>query len=835
MNRNKTKAILLGISFILLWSVTSSVSSPNAEGSPSYNDIKDIDLIGREELLHSLKVKPSFLHGIEEIEDTSKNIKYDTTYHLLDGEKKFIGMTDEEFERYFENNIESVDENDTNEYYIDTVGKRMVAGFYRLNKMGLDDNGEFKIDSNVNIIITKPIYNTTEKDFRDNDRVIYTSEVIRRSGNDSGTIIGRIHIIRNSNNKVNSVCLEEQLFNEEQIKIFTDEEIQIRLKEEDVIDQSINKIVYKVPMQEFAQFVYNQQLPMCSSATLSSVLTSYRDAYIEPYVFNKVVFPVTYETKNKLNASDKDLEMMKALDKDIEYRSFKGISVYATSDMVGNTVENSRMFTDPYTGYISAYISCIRNNGLCILSLIKNGDLVDVNLYKNLNYNNPSHVIVANGHIDSDILIGFNTNGRFENVKAKPNTFMLWLNKQVGTYMTDANLYFTGATETRLYSINDMIKIADKVIDKQNLVRKADKEDKLYNLGEMIDVEYEYYKKLDKNYVKDYTTIMQRGSNMQLLETLDLVSRDYNSYYNNIDRYINDNMPESRKKELRQYYSGINNAINGILSDKNIAGALGITEEQLDKLTSGYTPYSMSRVAQFNTSHPELLILTVLFRDTEAHMMPVENKTEKISNEEDEKELVRPDLYIGDTSIVLDDSKVIADTADNFMMECLKLRKHDATVVYRSLDSIYKAVNEKSIFGDYNLNYVILVFKHNEDRKIAVINSMLKSKNEQGKYDYHISMALLNSNDLSGVYKGGIILGIDDPEITDNKIYKIVPINVSSMSEFSLGMTNDAGIDIEYKFSEAISTPSKIDATIDNNFYLTTPSGPILVDLSRAK
>lgn len=487
MNRNKTRAILLGISFILLWSVTSSVSSPNAEGSPSYNDIKDIDLIGREELLHSLKVKPSFLNDIEEIEDTSENIKYDTTYHLLDGEKKFIGMTDEEFESYFENNIESV----------------------------------------------------------------------------------------------------------------------------------------------------------------------------------------------------------------------------------------------------------------------------------------------------------------------------------------------------------------DKVMNKQNLVRKTSEDDKLYNLGEMIDAEYEYYKKLDKNYVKDYATIIQRNSNMGLIQTMDLTNNEYDLEHNNTDQIQRNKIKEyyydvsdSKRLEFKNYYDSINNTVNGVFSDENIAGALGITEQQLNKLTSGYAPYSMSRVTQFNTKHPELLMLTVLFRDTEAHMMPVENKTEKMVQEE----LVRPDLYIGDMLIVLDDSKVTIDTADNFMMECLKLRKHDATAVYRSLDSIYKAVNEKSIFGDYNLNYVILTLKGDEDRKIAAITSMDKLKNAQGKTLYRISLAMIKTTNLSGITNGASSIGVDQPEnYNNNKMYEFKTIEITSISEFALYLHNDAGIMTEYKLSDIISTPSKIDATIDNNFYLTTPSGPILVDLSRAK
>lgn len=756
----------IGVTIALLIAILISVPTITFGGTKDNQNIR---------IEYDIKDRPKILDTKLDYSQYIENQLSYTDFNLTNQEEKWHNLTVEEF-----NEITKLEGSNQRTYstvdeYVRQVGSKMASGLYRLERVN-DESGALIYNKDEVVFLTKPKAYLTAIDFNNITCKIYKSDIIYCSNKDytiSGSIMASLYVIV-IDDTVRSMNLVQCI--PEIIENFSND-VLVKLSADSMVDGSINKVVYRIPMYEKAQYIGDQSLPMCNGAILASYLSSYRGSYIQPRSVASALYPVTYDKRNSL--PDEIVEKVYPYDGDIAYRDFTGISQYALRDIIKDSDTDITMYTKSQMGYVSGLVGKIKLNRPVILTLIGEGDTKDFKIDNKL-INFPTHVIMANGYIDNNIITGFDPMISLSGFDAKPRIWMLHSN--TNEHLTTTHIFFEGSDKYRLYSFNDSINSKNSINLKENQqkVLSGSLLD-LQNLGKVIEAEYEYNKDRGYNYIEE-----QRKKYIEdpFLQSMIAVYEDTMEIYG-----------QTEKEEQDPNDSDII-----FLHDDFIASTLGITVEQYHKLRSGYAPYSEELVEDSIDRHPLLYTYVVMCTDIE-NLLTTDNKRFN-------------DFNLSTALIVLDDSN-ISYNGSMSLRRLFMYRKHDSKQLNPYQKDLYNAAN-----GILNSKYVIINFKdseHNEVRPVPIYSITRESNAEYGNYYRYELLNYYTSLKFDTKANAQIeVMGLNEKaDIRSMTIYKT--------------LTEIPYTKYEYKYDYALALDKSVDSRIRDNTYYSTSMPKLIV------
>lgn len=649
---------------------------------------KDAYDISNEQEISLIDIRPDGLDEVLKANHIYSN--YYNDYKLKDNERKYHEMTVEEMSDVIDTTYSI---SSSKEELINTVGKRMAAGLCRLR--------ENYSNSNAVVTITKPIFISEEIDINNKTYSIYKSDIIHVTQE-----IGSLFIIENNEtNNVDYMSCIEHIGN---YNDFDGNEVAISFEINDI--SNINKVVYKIPMFEYSQHIGGIQLPICNAACLTSFISSYCDKVIEPLYFTKAFYPVHFDQANGIQNIDSKLL---SYDSSIYFRDFTGISQYAVKDIVKNTVLSSEIIDrNGAMGNTTGLISKIKSNIPVMITVIENEYS-----YRNVNgkvVNQPDHIMMCNGYIDNDIIVGFNPSEDTSGIDSeRPGIIMFWGNGSKNSYLSDIHIVIpNGDTNHKLYSINDIIYAKSSITHRNN---QNTLQNDLDNLGSVIDYEYKEGYKNNKNSKSesDNKNIIEHN---KLVSTLESTGDGENN--TKLTQYeVNNNI--------------IKNTINSVIKDQ-----FELDDNQISRFSSGYTDYAYRLVQKDMIEHQEKYIYMIICK--------------LIESVYDDSGSIVKDIDISMFDCDLSINRNERATSNYFMKQMFMIRKHPSLNLNTDIKSIVSNIDKYRLVG---------IFKKQDtsEEAVCIINYIEKEGLLGDKYILTLAhlkpdMGGFNIQEINGAY-----------------------------------------------------------------------------------
>lgn len=728
--------------------------------------------------------------------DYTNLIQSDLKYNeikLLDNETEFHNMTVEEYDNYLKDkSIQRRTPSSVEEYIIDT-GSRMAAYYYRCRYTELKNGGI--IFNNDCISILKPKFHTETQDYKDNTCKVYKSEIVYSGNKDNivnGSIVASLYVIVSDDNTIKSMNMAES---RPVVSLIDKNNILVSITGSAATDGSIYKVGYKIPMYEKAQYIGPDiSLPMCNGAILASYLSSYRNVFIQPSRVATALYPVTYDAKN--NLPHENIEKLKEYDTDIEYRDFTGITQYAVRDILKETDDKITMYTQSQMGYIAGLIAGIKNNKPSMITTISRGNKTDVETGR-FKINIPTHIIMANGYIDNDIVVGFDPSLSMNTLETDSNPRMWMLHSNSVEHLMDVHIFIEGDTDYRLYNINDVIKSKNSIdISNQNQKKIISESDitllDMQNLGDVIDTEFEYNVENGFNFKEELASIAAKNGSSPLLATIQqtqFTQEDYMKLHNL--EYTEEELLELDEEERQKVQYELDRKHRMEL----LASALGITLEQFSRLHSGYTPYSQSIVNSYIKDNMELYTYVIIAKASEG-----------ITWNGNNFDFASALITFGEQDYT--NSMLV-------LKKLLMYRKHPTSIVnYNDMEDTLRKVNSK------------------KECLVILLEEIRTGKQLMYTVDSIERVILEDSNGASyGRYRVNLLNPYNTVTSKGNESNKYeLPAFVDRGDPLTKLTCTDNDTSYIYKFKEAMYTPLNVTSSIRDNTYFSYGITPTFVN-----